>query len=58
MSECKLCGKQCDDLNHEIEHLVMQMIKNENPQWVESDGACKRCIQYYSDLDNIVAIED
>ena len=56
MSECKLCNKDVDNLNDEIEHAVMELIKKENPEWVEADGACNECLNYYSDLDNIVEV--
>ena len=25
-------------------------IRNSNPEWVESDGACAKCLDYYSQL--------
>jgi len=38
--------------------MVIEMIKQKNPNWVESDGACTRCINYYVDLDNAVEVYD
>lgn len=58
MSECKLCKKDTDRLNHEIEQALMESIKKDHPNWIEADGACAECINYYNNLDNIVEICD
>lgn len=29
---------------------VMERIKNEHPDWVEKDGACPQCVEYYKKL--------
>ena len=58
MSECKLCSNECHDLNHEIELMVIEMIKKQNPQWIDSDGACSKCINYYSSLDDAIEVCD
>ena len=56
MTECVLCKKETDDLNHEIEHLVIDMIKKSNPNWVAEDGACPACINYYENLEDMVKV--
>ena len=58
MITCKLCDENGECLDQEIEDIVIEMIKKENPQWVESDGACTRCISHYSGLDDAVEIFD
>lgn len=57
MAQCQLCHNSVDSLEHEIEQLVIDMIKKSNPDWVAEDGACYRCIEYYRSLDNMVEIE-
>ncbi len=54
MTKCKLCGSTADSLEHEIEQTVIKMIKNANPEWVETDGSCTKCIEHYANLDEIV----
>ncbi len=54
MELCKLCGKESGALEHEIEQSVIRMIKNANPDWVEKDGGCAKCIEYYEGLDDTV----
>lgn len=48
---CPNCGKEMDaDLlvivPHNEEHIIDE-IKKKNPDWVESDGICKKCYEYY-----------
>ncbi len=56
MDVCKLCGEPADSLLHEIEELVMEMIKESNPDWLREDGSCQKCIDHYQDLDNAIQI--
>ena len=56
MPECALCKKNVDSLEHEIEHLIIEMIKKSNAEWVEPDGACPKCIEYYKGLDDMVEV--
>jgi hypothetical protein len=58
MAECVLCKKEADGLDHEIEHLVIEMIKKSNPEWIEKDGACQECLDYYKNFDNMVEIRE
>ena len=58
MDNCVLCKEDAPSLDEKIEDLVMDMIKRNNPNWVESDGACKRCVVYYENLSKIVEVEE
>jgi len=58
MENCMLCEEDAPSLDEKIDDLVMDMIKRNNPKWVESDGACAKCVVYYENLSNIVEIEE
>ena len=58
MESCKLCGKEVDSIVHEAEQIVLKMIKRMNPNWVQSDGGCEKCIKYYKNLDDTVQVRD
>lgn len=55
--KCTLCGQEAEDLYSIAEKYVLDLIKSEHPEWVESDGACSKCIEYYNALDVAVKIE-
>ena len=57
MQECVLCKKDVMAIYRELEKSVIEMIKRENVEWVEADGACPKCIEYYKGLDDMVEIE-
>ena len=40
------------------EQYVLSIIRDEHPEWIERDGTCKRCEQYYKALDTLVDIEE
>ena len=48
---CPLCGDNVNKLLYrfhiENERVVLQKIKNNNPEWTENDGICSRCVDYY-----------
>ncbi len=46
-----------DNLNNIAEQYMLEVIKNEHPEWVEKDGSCKRCEEYYYNLDDLVDID-
>ncbi len=46
-----------DTLAEQIESSVLDMIKKHNPQWVETDGSCKKCMTYYENLDKLIVQE-
>jgi serine protease AprX len=49
--ECPLCGDAVNKLLYrfhiENETLVLNRIKEQNPEWSEHDGICSRCVDYY-----------
>ena len=50
---CPTCAKTMpQDLQviipHTEEHII-DVVKKEHPDWVEKDGLCKRCHEYYKD---------
>lgn len=58
MAVCKLCGKPTESLYHVTEQLVLDMIRRDHPDWVEADGSCRRCVEYYEGLDDALKVED
>lgn len=52
MAICPLCKMSTLDPRHEIEHFVMQSIMESHPEWVDEDGCCEKCIEYYESLDH------
>ena len=56
---CPLCGDlvPAEDLrahlrtdDDEIRNYVLSLIRTNHPQWVESDGTCAKCVEYYRRL--------
>ena len=49
--KCPLCGRKVvRDLALFLEHTnqhVIDKIKSNHPEWIESDGACAPCVDYY-----------
>lgn len=49
--KCTLCGKVMkDDLKEFIDHTethVVDEIKKDHPDWVEKNGICHKCVEYY-----------
>jgi len=48
---CPLCGREIARnlvlfLSHGEQHIIDQ-IKEEHPEWVEADGVCRPCAEYY-----------
>lgn len=48
---CPVCGKEMPRdlmvfLNHTDQHIVNE-IKKTHPQWVDADGVCRRCLEFY-----------
>ena len=56
-SKCALCGEDAEDLYTIAEKYVLDLIKAEHPEWIEENGACKKCVEYYNALDIAVKIE-
>ena len=51
---CPICGKSKDtgivDTCMTSYLYVLERIKEDHPDWVESDGACPQCLEYYKNL--------
>ena len=58
MKHCTICEEDVPSLKEKIEDAVIDMIKRNNPDWVESDGACTKCISYYDKLPTIVEVDE
>lgn len=57
MPKCPLCHKETDTLYHIAEQAVIDLIKRDHPEWVQPDGACAKCVEYYESLDDAVSYE-
>jgi hypothetical protein len=48
---CSACQQHVEgDLIHFKEHTekhIVDLIKHDHPEWVESDGLCRKCYDYY-----------
>lgn len=44
---CKICGGEATYLCEVTEHFIINTIKSMHSEWVEDDGACPKCIEYY-----------
>ena len=51
---CPLCGKEHDELIYTLEKKLavkfIKKIREEHPQWVQTDGGCERCMNFYKNL--------
>jgi len=56
--KCPVCENETESLSNIVEREVIQMIKRDHPNWVESDGSCQKCVEYYDALDDIVEVID
>ena len=59
LADCPLCGEglAADELqahvqtdSEEIRRYVLSVIRTSHPEWVESDGSCAKCWEYYRNL--------
>lgn len=49
--KCSVCGETIKEgmevfLTHTDKHVV-DIIKEKHPQWVDADGVCHKCVEYY-----------
>ncbi len=49
--KCGVCGEVVKDdlrvfMNHTEDHIV-EIIKQAHPEWVEENGMCHKCLDYY-----------
>ena len=51
---CSICGATVRPEDAEVhilaEDWVIEQIRSAHPQWVESDGACPKCLELYRNL--------
>ena len=51
---CSICGADVPAESLEIHRLaeeyIRERIRAEHPEWVESDGACPKCLEFYQAL--------
>ena len=51
---CPLCGEslhpEIADLHVLCETWTIEQIKKDHPEWVEADGLCPKCLEYYLNL--------
>jgi len=51
---CPLCGEEVSQdifqAHFQAEQYVLDRIVQEHPEWKESDGGCKKCMEYYKEL--------
>ncbi len=51
---CPVCNKLQDeeivDVCNSAYSYLMERIKKDHPDWVEKDGACPKCVEYYEEL--------
>jgi hypothetical protein len=52
----KVYNEQVDSLSRVAERWVLDFLKKQHPEWVEKDGGCPRCIEYYESLDELVSV--
>ena len=45
-------------INQIAKKFMLDTIRSEHPEWVEEDGTCKKCMEYYESLDYLVTIEE
>ena len=51
---CPICGDsvppEVADLHALCEQWTIDQIKKDHPEWVEADGLCPKCLEYYLKL--------
>lgn len=53
---CGLCGHESSDLSRVAEDYIFDLIRKNHPEWVRADGACPKCLVYYSTLEDVIQI--
>ncbi len=52
--KCPICNRFIEEnivkLCQDAEDWILQSIKRAHPDWVERDGSCSRCLNYYKKL--------
>lgn len=55
-ASCPLCGSQDDALMFIAEQWLLAEIAKDHPEWKASDGACRKCVDYYQSLTDAVQV--
>ncbi len=50
MKYCKACSKEVEQVLYDLDAEIIKAIVQENPGWVEADGVCTKCLDYYRSL--------
>jgi uncharacterized protein YbaR (Trm112 family) len=54
--KCPLCKQEVSEnlleLHSRKEKMIIELIKKKNPGWVEKDGACPKCLEYYRAIES------
>jgi hypothetical protein len=48
--QCTVCGQVSHELLSYVSHTethIVELLKHDHPEWVEGDGVCKKCLDYY-----------
>ena len=56
MKYCKACNKEVEQVLYDLDAEIIKAIVQENPGWVEADGVCTKCLDYYRSLDDISSL--
>ncbi len=55
--KCPICSRLVREnilkVCEEAEDWILQSIKRAHPDWVEKDGSCSRCLNYYKKLGKV-----
>ena len=50
--QCSLCREKVEGdlitLKDHTDNHVIDLIKHDHPEWIQKDGMCQKCIDYYS----------
>lgn len=52
----KICNEEVNLLSQVAELWVLDFIRKQHPEWMQEDGTCPKCIEYYENLDNVVSV--
>lgn len=47
---CPACGQVSSEIPVFVDHTerhIIDLLKNDHPDWIEKDGMCKKCLEYY-----------
>ena len=51
---CPICEREVDDsiipYHKNVEKQILDMIKKENPRWIDEDGSSEKTVDYYRAL--------